>query len=68
MLRLAIDEGSAKVRAGGPIDDDEDLDLEVWAGEVPLGLVAGPPVADGAGRTVGIPPYLVRFNPGMSGR
>ena len=43
VLRLPIDEGSAKVRTGGPADDDADLDLEVWAGVVPLRLVAGPP-------------------------
>ena len=39
MLRLPLDEASAKVRTGGPIDDDEDMDLAVWAGVVPLRLV-----------------------------
>lgn len=43
VLRLPIEEGSAKVRTGGPIDDDEDLDLPVWAGVVPLRLVPGEP-------------------------
>ena len=46
MLRLPLDEASAKVRTGGPIDDDDDLALPVWAGVVPLRLVAGDPVAD----------------------
>ena len=46
VLRLPIDEASAKVRTGGPIDDDEDMDLPVWAGVVPLRIVAGDPVPD----------------------
>lgn len=46
VLRLPIDEASAKVRTGGPIEDEEDLDLDVWAGVVPLALVPGTPVAD----------------------
>jgi hypothetical protein len=46
VLRLAIDEASAKVRAGGPLDDDEDMGLDVWAGVVPLRLVPGEPIAD----------------------
>ena len=40
IVRLPITEGSAKVRTGGPLDDDEDLDLPVWAGEVPMRLAA----------------------------
>ena len=43
VLRLPIEEASAKVRAGGPIDDDEDMDLPVWAGVVPLRLIPAPP-------------------------
>lgn len=54
VLRLAIDEGSAKVRAGGPVDDVEDLDLPVWAGEVPIRLVAGDPVQDPAQTLTGL--------------
>jgi uncharacterized protein len=46
VLRLAIDEGSAKVRTGGPLDDDEDMDVPVWAGVVPLRVVAGEPIPD----------------------
>jgi|TARA_R110002124_G_scaffold105164_2_gene255857 hypothetical protein len=43
---LTIDEGSAKVRSGGPIDDEPDYDLNVWAGIVPITTVVGEPVAD----------------------
>ena len=46
VLRVPIVEGSVKVRTGGPVDDPDDLDLPVWAGVIPLGLVAGEPVAD----------------------
>jgi uncharacterized protein len=41
VLRLPIDEGSAKVRTGPPVDDEEDYALPIWAGVVPLRLVAG---------------------------
>ncbi|MGH9136181.1 MAG: pyridoxamine 5'-phosphate oxidase family protein, partial [Acidimicrobiales bacterium] len=44
VLRLPIDEASAKIRTGGALDDDEDLGLPIWAGHVPLRLVAEEPV------------------------
>lgn len=43
---LAIAEASAKVRTGGPIDDDEDSSLPIWAGVIPLAHVPGAPVHD----------------------
>jgi nitroimidazol reductase NimA-like FMN-containing flavoprotein (pyridoxamine 5'-phosphate oxidase superfamily) len=46
VLRLPIDEGSAKIREGGPIDDEADLALPHWAGVIPLSLVRGVPVPD----------------------
>lgn len=46
VLTMKIDEAVAKVRSGPPGDDEEDYDLDVWAGEVPLRLVAGNPVPD----------------------
>jgi nitroimidazol reductase NimA-like FMN-containing flavoprotein (pyridoxamine 5'-phosphate oxidase superfamily) len=46
VLAMALDECSAKVRTGPPVDDDEDYELPVWAGVVPLETVARPPVAD----------------------
>ena len=36
VLSVEIEEASAKVRTGGPKDDDEDYALDVWAGVVPL--------------------------------
>jgi nitroimidazol reductase NimA-like FMN-containing flavoprotein (pyridoxamine 5'-phosphate oxidase superfamily) len=46
VLRLRLEEASAKVRTGPPIDDEEDYSLPCWAGVVPLRLVASAPVAD----------------------
>ena len=42
LLALPIAEASAKLRTGGPIDDDEDLQIRVWAGLIPLRLEPGP--------------------------
>jgi len=46
VLRLPIDEASAKVRTGDPVDDDEDYSMNVWAGVLPLALTPGQPIAD----------------------
>jgi uncharacterized protein len=46
VLSLPIDEGSAKIRSGPPIDDDEDYELDAWAGVVPLGVAVGVPEPD----------------------
>ena len=44
---MALDEASAKLRTGPPVDAAEDYALPVWAGVVPLRRVAGAPVPDG---------------------
>ncbi len=46
VLAVPLEEASAKIRTGPPIDDDEDYGLPVWAGVLPLRLVAGEAVAD----------------------
>jgi nitroimidazol reductase NimA-like FMN-containing flavoprotein (pyridoxamine 5'-phosphate oxidase superfamily) len=56
VLALPIDEASAKLRSGGPKDDEEDLALDVWAGHVPLELAAGAPVPCPAARAELAPP------------
>ena len=43
VLRLEVEDMSAKARTGGPIDEPEDMDLPVWAGVVPCGLTWGTP-------------------------
>ena len=46
VLKLPIEEASAKVRTGGPKDDDEDYEMNVWAGVLPLSVKTGDPVPD----------------------
>ena len=43
---LTLNEVSAKVRTGPPIDDEADLDWPAWAGVIPLKTVAGEPIPD----------------------
>ena len=63
VLRLPLVEASAKVRTGPPLDDEEDYRLPVWAGEVPLRLTAGAPVADARmGGEVETPPYVRNYS------
>jgi nitroimidazol reductase NimA-like FMN-containing flavoprotein (pyridoxamine 5'-phosphate oxidase superfamily) len=47
MVRVPINEGSAKIRIGGPIDEPEDMDAPIWAGQIPMSIVARQAVADG---------------------
>jgi hypothetical protein len=46
VLSLPIDEASAKIRTGPPLDDEEDYDLKVWAGVLPLKMIPGDPDPD----------------------
>jgi uncharacterized protein len=46
VLALPLEEVSAKVRTGGPIDDEEDYSLPVWAGVLPLPVVPAEPIPD----------------------
>src|SRR5579862_6245807 len=46
VLRLPIEEFSAKVRQGPPIDDEEDYAFPTWAGVIPLEMTAGEPIDD----------------------
>ena len=62
VLSLPLTEASAKVRAGPPLDDQEDYDLPVWAGVIPLSLTAGLPVDDArTTANVGVPKYAVEY-------
>ncbi len=46
VLALCLDEASAKVRTGPPLDDEDDLTLPMWAGTVPLSINVGAPLSD----------------------
>ncbi len=46
VLSLPLEEASAKIRTGAPVDDEVDYALKVWAGEIPLRLKADAPIPD----------------------
>ncbi len=59
VIRLDLDEVSAKVRAGGPNDDPEDLGLPYWSGVIPVRTGYGAPIpSDDLGPAVALPDYL----------
>ena len=60
VLRMPIEEASAKVRTGPPIDDEEDYGLPIWAGVLPLALTAATPLPDDRS-TVAVPKYLAPY-------
>jgi nitroimidazol reductase NimA-like FMN-containing flavoprotein (pyridoxamine 5'-phosphate oxidase superfamily) len=66
VLEFPIDEASAKVRSGPPIDDEEDLASPCWAGEIPLRLVAGlPVVAPDMKEGVSVPDCAANYSRGV---
>ncbi len=46
VLTLPLEEASAKMRMGPPLDDEVDYEMQVWAGEIPFSITAGAPVSD----------------------
>lgn len=44
LVRLPLDDASCKVRTGDPVDDEEDLELPYWAGQIPLVTTTGTPI------------------------
>lgn len=62
VMVLDLAEVSAKVRSGGPVDDEEDMTLPVWAGVIPLALTPAAPVPDPNTRVAVDPPdYAVNY-------
>ena len=67
VLALALDEASAKVRTGPPIDKEEDYELPVWAGVIPLRLAAGEAVSDPRLKAgIETPDYVRDYSPSRS--
>ncbi len=59
VVKIPIEEASAKIRTGPPKDPEEDLSLRVWAGLLPLRTRYGEPVADPKlSADIPIPPYV----------
>jgi len=46
VLAFPVEEASAKIRSGGPLDSPSDMDFPVWAGTVPVKMQASSPVTD----------------------
>jgi uncharacterized protein len=62
LLKLPLGESSAKVRTGWPLDEEEDYDLEIWAGVIPFTTVTEVPQVDPALRVdVPMPDYVERY-------
>lgn len=61
VLRLPITEASAKMRTGNPIDDDDDMSLNVWAGVIPLKLTAENPINDDQLSNIEVPHYVTKY-------
>lgn len=62
VLGLPITEASAKVRPGGPSDDEEDYALPIWAGVIPVKMVTCAPVADERlAPGIAVPSYLSNY-------
>jgi len=71
VFEFKIDEASAKVRTGPPIDDKEDYILNVWAGVIPLENAAKEPIQDKVqDKSILLPSYIKNFfknnNPTLS--
>ena len=63
VLEFTIEDASAKVRSGPPMDEEEDYALSVWAGVVPLHLRAAAPLRDPRlAKDVVIPEYVHKFH------
>ena len=63
VLAIPLDEASAKVRTGPPIDDEEDYSLPVWAGVLPLALSPRPPLPDDRlPKGIAVPEYVQRYS------
>lgn len=62
VLSLPLNEASAKIRTGNPVDDAEDYAMNVWAGVLPLKMTAGRPVADSVLKDeIKIPEYVENY-------
>ena len=59
-LAFSLDQASAKVRTGMPIDDEEDQGLLIWSGLIPLQTIRKEPIADEFSQKIPLPPHLNR--------
>jgi hypothetical protein len=62
VLEVPIEEASAKIRTGGPVEEPDDLELDIWAGVIPVTATFGEPIADEQGRPVATPPSVSGYS------
>ncbi len=63
LIAMSIDEGTAKIRKGHPGDDEEDYDLPVWAGVIPILQRTLPPIDDEKlANGITVPDYVVNYS------
>ncbi len=62
VLKLPIEEASAKIRTGDPKDDEEDYAMDIWAGVLPLSTVPGEPIDDSRlEKKIPVPEHVSRY-------
>jgi uncharacterized protein len=59
-LAFSLEQASAKIRTGMPIDDEEDQALPIWSGLIPLQTIRKEPIADELSQKIPLPPHLNR--------
>ncbi len=63
VVAFPIDEASAKIRTGPPVDEEKDMSLPIWAGVLPLGLTPGSPVAaEELSADIATPSYVTAYS------
>lgn len=62
VLKLPIEEASAKIRTGDPKDDEEDYAMDIWAGVLPLSTTPGEPIPDSRlTKKMPVPEHVSRY-------
>ena len=57
-LAFSIQEASAKIRTGMPVDEEEDLELPIWSGLIPIRTMRQTPIADSFSGNIPLPAHL----------
>lgn len=61
VVSISIEEASAKIREGSPVDEQGDQDLPIWAGLLPVTQCIGPPVrADYTDENIPLPEHILK--------
>ena len=58
IVELPMDKLSAKSRTGDPVDEDEDLELPIWAGLLPINTSLGAPITAANSSSIPVPPHI----------